>query len=85
MYRPVPRPLMLVFQPALPRVIDVASLCRAVSRFYTLGSANDGVSAGNNAPAFFTWWNGQQLSDLVATGIPADLSANWDAAIANGD
>lgn len=41
--------------------------------------------AGNNAPAFFTWWNGQQLSDLVATGIPADLSANWDAAIANGD
>lgn len=41
--------------------------------------------AGNNAPAFFTWWNGQQLSDLVATGVAADLSANWDAAIANGD
>ncbi len=41
--------------------------------------------AGNNAPAFFTWWNGQQLSDLVATGIAADLTPYWDAAIANGD
>ena len=41
--------------------------------------------AGNNAPAFFTWWNGQQLSDLVATGIAADLTPYWDAAVANGD
>lgn len=41
--------------------------------------------AGNNAPAFFTWWNGQQLSDLVATGIAADLTPYWEAAIANGD
>jgi multiple sugar transport system substrate-binding protein len=41
--------------------------------------------AGNNAPAFFTWWNGQQLSDVVATGIAADLTPYWDAAIANGD
>ena len=31
MYHPAPRPLMLVSQPALLRVIDVASLCRAVS------------------------------------------------------
>jgi hypothetical protein len=29
MYRPACRPLMLVSHPALPRVIDVASLCRA--------------------------------------------------------
>jgi multiple sugar transport system substrate-binding protein len=41
--------------------------------------------AGNNAPALFTWWNGQQLSDLVATGVAADLTPYWDAAIANGD
>jgi len=41
--------------------------------------------AGNNVPAFFTWWNGQQLSDLVATGVAADLTAYWDVAIANGD
>src|SRR6476620_9358657 len=41
--------------------------------------------AGNNAPAFFTWWNGQQLSDLVATGIAADLTPYWDQAIADGD
>ncbi len=41
--------------------------------------------AGNNAPAFFTWWNGQQLNDLVATGVAADLTPYWDAAIANGD
>ncbi len=41
--------------------------------------------AGNNAPAFFTWWNGQQLNDLVATGIAADLTPYWDAAIASGD
>lgn len=41
--------------------------------------------AGNNAPAFFTWWNGQQLNDLVATGIAADLTPYWEAAIANGD
>jgi multiple sugar transport system substrate-binding protein len=41
--------------------------------------------ASNNAPAFFTWWNGQQLSDLVATGIAADLTPYWDQAIADGD
>ncbi len=41
--------------------------------------------AGNNAPAFFTWWNGQQLNDLVATGVAADLTPYWEAAIANGD
>jgi len=41
--------------------------------------------AGNNVPAFFTWWNGQQLNDLVATGVAADLSEYWDAAITNGD
>ena len=41
--------------------------------------------AGNNVPAFFTWWNGQQLSDLVATGVAADLTPYWDAAIASGD
>ena len=41
--------------------------------------------AGNNAPAFFTWWNGQQLSDLVATGIAADLTPYGDQAIADGD
>lgn len=41
--------------------------------------------AGNNTPAFFTWWNGQQLTDLQATGVIADLTPYWDAAIANGD
>lgn len=41
--------------------------------------------AGNNVPAFFTWWNGQQLNDLVATGVAADLTPYWEAAIANGD
>jgi len=41
--------------------------------------------AGNNAPAFFTWWNGQQLNDLVATGVAADLTPYWEAAIASGD
>ncbi|MET3898884.1 multiple sugar transport system substrate-binding protein [Devosia sp. UYZn731] len=41
--------------------------------------------AGNNVPAFFTWWNGQQLSDVVATGIAADLTPYWDKAIADGD
>jgi multiple sugar transport system substrate-binding protein len=41
--------------------------------------------ASNNVPAFFTWWNGQQLSDIVATGVAADLTPYWDAAIANGD
>jgi multiple sugar transport system substrate-binding protein len=41
--------------------------------------------AGNNAPAFFTWWNGNQLKDVVDTGIAADLTTYWDAAIANGD
>ena len=41
--------------------------------------------AGNNVPALFTWWNGQQLSDLVATGVAADLTPYWDAAVANGD
>lgn len=41
--------------------------------------------AGNNVPAFFTWWNGNQLTDLVATGVAADLTPYWDAAIANGD
>ncbi|WDR06864.1 extracellular solute-binding protein [Devosia rhodophyticola] len=41
--------------------------------------------ASNNVPAFFTWWNGNQLSDLVATGVAADLSPYWDQAIADGD
>lgn len=41
--------------------------------------------AGNNVPAFFTWWNGQQLNDLVATGVAADLTPFWEQAIANGD
>ncbi|HZY67735.1 MAG TPA: extracellular solute-binding protein [Devosia sp.] len=41
--------------------------------------------ASNNVPAFFTWWNGQQLSDLVATGVAADLTPYWEAAIASGD
>ena len=41
--------------------------------------------AGNNVPAFFTWWNGNQLSDLVATGSAADLSPYWDQAIKDGN
>lgn len=41
--------------------------------------------AGNNVPAFFTWWNGQQLNDLVATGVAADLTPYWEKAIADGD
>jgi multiple sugar transport system substrate-binding protein len=41
--------------------------------------------AGNNVPAFFTWWNGNQLSDLVATGAVADLSTYWDQAIKDGN
>jgi multiple sugar transport system substrate-binding protein len=41
--------------------------------------------ASNNVPAMFTWWNGQQLSDLVATGVAADLTPYWDSAIASGD
>jgi len=41
--------------------------------------------AGNNVPAFFTWWNGQQLNDLVATGAAADLSTYWDQAIKDGN
>jgi multiple sugar transport system substrate-binding protein len=41
--------------------------------------------AGNNVPAFFTWWNGQQLNDVVATGVAADLTPYWDKAIADGD
>jgi multiple sugar transport system substrate-binding protein len=41
--------------------------------------------ASNNVPAFFTWWNGQQLSDLVQTGAAADLSTYWDQAIKDGN
>lgn len=41
--------------------------------------------AGNNTPAFFTWWNGNQLKDLVDIGVAADLSEYWETAIANGD
>jgi multiple sugar transport system substrate-binding protein len=41
--------------------------------------------ASNNVPAFFTWWNGNQLSDLVATGAVADLSTYWDQAIKDGN
>jgi len=41
--------------------------------------------AGNNVPAFFTWWNGQQLSDLAATGAIADLTPYWDQAIKDGN
>jgi len=41
--------------------------------------------ASNNVPAFFTWWNGQQLNDLVATGAAADLSTYWDQAIKDGN
>ena len=40
--------------------------------------------AGNNVPALFTWWNGNQLSDLVATGAAADLTPFWDQAIKDG-
>jgi len=40
--------------------------------------------AGNNVPALFTWWNGNQLSDLVATGAAADLTPYWDQAIKDG-
>ena len=41
--------------------------------------------AGGSLPTMFNWWNGGQLTDLVATGAVADLSAQWDQAIANGD
>jgi multiple sugar transport system substrate-binding protein len=41
--------------------------------------------AGNNVPAFFTWWNGQQLNDVVGTGVAADLSSYWDQAIKDGN
>lgn len=40
--------------------------------------------ASNSTPAMFTWWNGNQLADLVEAGVAADLSANWDRAIAAG-
>jgi len=41
--------------------------------------------AGNNVPAMFKWWNGNQLADLVATGTVADLSSYWDQAIKDGN
>ena len=41
--------------------------------------------ASNNVPAFFTWWNGQQLNDIVAAGVAADLTPYWDKAIADGE
>lgn len=40
---------------------------------------------GGATPPIFTWWNGQQLDSLAETGAIADLSAPWEAAIANGD
>jgi multiple sugar transport system substrate-binding protein len=41
--------------------------------------------ASNNLPAMFKWWNGNQLSELVATGAIADLSSYWDQAIKDGN
>ena len=40
--------------------------------------------ASNNTLAMFTWWNGNQLADLVEADVAADLGANWDRAIPAG-
>ena len=41
-------------------------------------------AANGHPPALFTWWNGNQLTDLADAGVAADLSASWDKAIADG-
>jgi len=40
---------------------------------------------GNALPPLFTWWNGTNLKDIVASGKVAPLDAEWDAAVKNGN
>src|SRR5580704_9904938 len=39
----------------------------------------------NALPPLFTWWNGTNLKDIVASGKLAPLDAEWDAAVKNGN
>ena len=42
------------------------------------------MSAGN-PPDIFTWWTGNALADIVASGQVADVGELWDARIAAGE
>ena len=40
--------------------------------------------ASGSLPPLFTWWNGTNLKDIVASGRLAPLDAEWDAAVKSG-
>lgn len=42
------------------------------------------LSAGS-PPDIFTWWTGNALADVVASGQAADIGELWDAKIASGE
>lgn len=42
------------------------------------------MTAGN-PPDIFTWWTGNALADIVASGMAADVGEIWDAKIASGE
>ncbi len=42
------------------------------------------MTAGN-PPDIFTWWTGNALADIVASGQAADVGEIWDAKIASGE
>lgn len=41
--------------------------------------------SANNPPDIFTWWTGNALADIVASGQVADVGELWDARIAAGE
>ena len=42
-------------------------------------------ATSNSLPPLFTWWNGTNLKDIVASGRVAPIDAAWAAAVKNGD
>jgi multiple sugar transport system substrate-binding protein len=42
-------------------------------------------ATSNSLPPLFTWWNGTNLKDIVASGRVASLDAEWAAAVKSGD
>jgi multiple sugar transport system substrate-binding protein len=87
MWREIRRPILAIalaaaaIFPGLSARADELSLAND-KPIYKLGFT---ALAAGTLPPLFTWWNGTNLKDIVASGALKPLDAEWDAAVKSGE